>query len=406
MPPPIGRRGAIISAPSATARRAGTLTGSPTPSGGRANAINVHDAPALDLGARVVLPFTNNTGAAVTGGQVVQIDNTTAAAVASFSSTLIYAIALRNIAAGAIGPFVVLGDTYVACSGTVLLGEYVTVNYLSGLLESMHIKSGSILAPPARAAGLCTEASGNGFCRIYFFGRLAERDTYDPNIAFELSSDFIGGTGGANTAGVVANETWDGLSFRRLSAAVATATPPGTSGGVIGLDTDSTAAGPLLQVGGAALTFPLFIPLGVGGIVVPYFTMEMRFGQRGAGVGTRRIGLLGAAPAIAAASPANGIYVRYTAGGNFIAVCRVGGVETSLDLGLAAADGALKTVRAVYDLYGGPAVHWWISLAYVGSIATNVPNVPLGWGCEASVTTASYYVDMVRIYCPRGDGAG
>jgi len=110
---------------------------------------------------------------------------------------------------------------------------------------------------------------------------------------------------------------------------------------------------------------------------------------------TKRVGA-SATTLGAVGEPANGIYIRWIAAGNIFAVCRTGGVETTLDLGIA--PGA-SVMRAFKFAITAATVAIFVDGVQKGVIAANIPAVGLaiGAGVSTNVATDSLLLDYINV---------
>jgi len=121
-------------------------------------------------------------------------------------------------------------------------------------------------------------------------------------------------------------------------------------------------------------------------------TLTVRFSNGGANNNTKRVG---AAATTLTVDPANGIFVRGAAAGNYFAVCRAGGVETTLDLGIAPS----VAFRVFKFAITAAAVTVFVDGVQKGVIAANIPAVGLGIGAGLStnVNTDGIYLDYINV---------
>jgi hypothetical protein len=106
-------------------------------------------------------------------------------------------------------------------------------------------------------------------------------------------------------------------------------------------------------------------------------TVIVREAQYGALANVTRYIGLGSADLTAA--PADGIYFRHITGGNYIGVCRKASVETTLDTGVAAANGVFHTLKFVVN--GTTSVEFFVDGVSKGTITTNIPTAVLYFNC-------------------------
>jgi hypothetical protein len=97
-----------------------------------------------------------------------------------------------------------------------------------------------------------------------------------------------------------------------------------------------------------------------------------------------------------AAAPANGIYFRHIGGGNYIGVCRSASVETTLNTGVAAANGVFHTLKFVVN--GATSVEFFVDGVSKGTITTNIPTTNLYFSCGDDNTSASYGMYLNYVY--------
>ncbi len=179
------------------------------------------------------------------------------------------------------------------------------------------------------------------------------------------------------------NEAW-----RELQTGLS-ATPPATMAVVGG-------ASGILTVKGDGTLAPRVI-LGDG--QKPFYgdknpTVIIKQAQASAGAATRRIGLMDGVPT---GDAANCISWRYTAGGNYIAVCREGSVESTIDTAIAAADAQFDTLKFV-DV--GGSVEFFVNDVSKGSINSNVPDsepMYFAMGADNVTSGRGLHVDKVQI---------
>lgn len=166
------------------------------------------------------------------------------------------------------------------------------------------------------------------------------------------------------------------------------------SGLTDGRNTDST----FTFAGGGALNGLWSLKEKSGGSFVAMFlasknpTMDLVVSQFGSGAGTRYIGMMNSA-----ASPGtDGIYFRHTNGGNYIAVARSGGTESTVDTGIAASS-TMRKLKMVTT--GGASIAVYVDDVLKGTLSTNIPSATLGFYVDGGsiAVTDGIKADMVRI---------
>lgn len=123
-------------------------------------------------------------------------------------------------------------------------------------------------------------------------------------------------------------------------------------------------------------------------------TVRMRIAQYGSSAGNRRIGLT---DAVLNADPTNGIFIRWAVGGHYYGVCRSGGVESTLDLGVAAADGTFHNIDFIVT--GTTSVQFLVNGVSQGTITAHIPTASLffGMGYDASTASNGLYVNYIQV---------
>jgi hypothetical protein len=122
---------------------------------------------------------------------------------------------------------------------------------------------------------------------------------------------------------------------------------------------------------------------------------KIRLSQRAAIAGTRRIGF---GSASLASDPANGIFLKFSNGGNLILVSRSGAVESTVDSAVAMADGVYHTARVIVS--GVSSIAFYVDGSLKGTITTNIPTVAMGFGAglAGSSAGAGINVDYIHIF--------
>jgi len=192
----------------------------------------------------------------------------------------------------------------------------------------------------------------------------------DPESTLEFYEDFQGlddtsapGTGAAR----IFDHRWWGLGAAHGLAA---------TGGQAIIDGDATTQGGLYQA--RTSVFNILYN------TAKRFDLRFSQAQRGTSAGTRRFGL-GAAQLT---GDGTGIYFRHTNAGNYTAVGRTGASETTLDTGIAAANGTFHTFRLVAT--GATTVAVYVDETLVGTVSSgNVPTADLGIAAFAGGTGAN-----------------
>ena len=158
------------------------------------------------------------------------------------------------------------------------------------------------------------------------------------------------------------------------------------TGGQFAVDGDATTQGIIYQARGSTLNI-LYN-------TAKRFDLRFRVAQLGTVAGTRRFGL-GAA---VLTGDGTGIYIRHTAAGNYTAIGRTGASETTLDTGVAAANGTFHTFRLVAT--GNTTVEVYVDGVLKGTVSSaNVPTADLGLSLAAGGTAANtgLTVDYVNL---------
>jgi len=114
--------------------------------------------------------------------------------------------------------------------------------------------------------------------------------------------------------------------------------------------------------------------------------------QYGTGTATRRMGL---GSAVLTADPTNGIYFRHTNAGNYFGVCRSGGVESTLDTGIAAANGVFHTLRM--KVTGTTSVEFFVDGSSKGTVTAYIPTASLFLSLGTSSASYGLDVDYVMV---------
>lgn len=335
----------------------------------------------IDRFPYVPLDLVNNAGVDLVAGDVLAvstIDSSSVVANDFVFTRSVYVVAQESIRQGAPGRFAVQGVTLAKAPGTIAIGEYVQKSTARGVAGTGRFKSGSTpnLPPPDGALGHAVEASADGFVRCFWYG--VPESTFTLANLQDFYEDFETGPAFSGAIGAT-EEQW---RYRWARASGADAQSPY---GVMRVSGDANAPSFALRNAGVYTTpfNPLTAPL----------VLEMRFAQRGVAAGTRRLGL--SALAIGAADPANGIYARFTVGGNIFIVFRAGGVESTVDTTFVAADGVMNTMTAVYD---GAAGYVLANGTRTGNpVTTNIPLVAMGLSGGNSVGTVANGFDLDAI---------
>lgn len=119
-----------------------------------------------------------------------------------------------------------------------------------------------------------------------------------------------------------------------------------------------------------------------------------RWAQFGGVAGTRFIGL--SATLLSDVDPSNGIYFRHALSSNIIAVARSGGVESTLDTGVAAASGTYH-VGELRVLAGGTIILVYIDGVFKGVLTSNIPSAGMAPGAGSN-TNANAGLDIDYFY--------
>lgn len=128
--------------------------------------------------------------------------------------------------------------------------------------------------------------------------------------------------------------------------------------------------------------------------------MAVRQAQYGAAAGTRRFGL---GSAVLTTAPANGIYVQHGNGGNYIFVCRASSVESTLDSGIAAANGVFHELKMVIT---AALVTCYVDNVEIGTINSNIPTAALYFDIANSVNTVNNGNDIDYVYISQDRQSG
>ncbi len=115
---------------------------------------------------------------------------------------------------------------------------------------------------------------------------------------------------------------------------------------------------------------------------------------------TRRHGFTGAS--FAAGEPANGLYWRHTAAGNYIAVARNTSTESTVDTAIAAANGAYHSL-VLFAKSLGATVSVYIDGVLKGTLSSNIPTVSLGLMAVSGSATngVGQTIDYLELICDR-----
>jgi hypothetical protein len=196
----------------------------------------------------------------------------------------------------------------------------------------------------------------------------------------EFNSVYVSSITGLTNV-VFANNVWDVINVSSSYVVVSSA----ERGGVI-------------YFGGDASNKPAIRPAG-SNTSLPYVssknpTVIVRQAQCGiTGSITRYIGL---ADADMTAAPANGIYFRHNTGGKYIGVCCSGSVETTLDTGVAAANGTFHTLKFVVN--GTTSVEFFVDGVSKGTITTHIPTANLYFSCGDDALSAGQGMYLNYVY--------
>lgn len=123
--------------------------------------------------------------------------------------------------------------------------------------------------------------------------------------------------------------------------------------------------------------------------------IRVRWSQAGTVAGTRRIGCT--TSDIGAIGEPDGIYFRHIVNGNIIAVARNGGVESTIDTLVVAADGVFHT--GLLDVVSTTKLDVYIDGVLKDTITTNIPTADLGPGAGLNINTngAELRVDYIYV---------
>lgn len=124
-------------------------------------------------------------------------------------------------------------------------------------------------------------------------------------------------------------------------------------------------------------------------------TVIVNCAQAASGAGTRHIGFVDST-ILNGADPTNGIFFRHTAGGNIYLVCRSGGVESTQDLGTAAANGVFHNLKFVVN--GTTSVTPYIDGVAKTAITAHIPTVSLYFAMDNGSATAGSGLDVDFVY--------
>lgn len=337
----------------------------------------------LDRFPYVPMDLVNNTSVDLSIGDVVAISTTDARSVEEdehWRSTRRFVVAMEPILRGLPGRFCAQGFCLIKTGGfAVNQGVYFEKNdgfALAGTSPrsvtgtSTPVEQG--VTPPRFALGYSTEsAPGTGLLvDAYFYGVASEAD--NPRYDVTVRDDFVtlnsGGVAPATGALVPASHLWWWLGANPATDQAAN--------GLGGVGGDATTPGSMYLSRDGTANISLVV------ISTASPVMRMRWAQKSATAANR---FIGAMSAFTGAAPTNGVYVRHTAGGNLTGVCRSGGVESTLDLAVAAAAGTYHTVEMRWR--GTAAVDFYVNGSYVGQITGNIPTAALGFGAAESIAT-------------------
>jgi hypothetical protein len=206
---------------------------------------------------------------------------------------------------------------------------------------------------------------------------------FDPTTTSQFYEEFDS-VYAPTSAQVYAGNTWEVDSSSSASNVIFFSSAE--RGGVIYLTGDTTHK-PFLRPAGSNTSLPY--------VSSKNPTVIVRQAQYGTTASiTRYVGL---ASADMTAAPANGIYFRHITGGNYIGVCRSASVETTLDTGVAAANGTFHTLKFVVN--GTTSVQFFVDGVSKGTITTNIPTANLYFNCgDDNVSdTNGMYLNYVYI---------
>lgn len=188
---------------------------------------------------------------------------------------------------------------------------------------------------------------------------------FDPQLKSEFYEDFFSQS--ANFSAVSGTYITGGGAWRHVDVSgVSLLNPQGVIGGVVRFTGSAFDFDYLYTGSGPALAF--------SSSKNPVITL--RAAQGDATAGTRRFGLGADGATDFTTDPDNGIYVRHSAGGNLIAVCRSSNTESTLDTGVAAANGTFHTIQL--RVFGTTQVQVFVDNVSKGTISTNIPTAVLG----------------------------
>lgn len=320
--------------------------------------------------------LTNKAGETLASGDVVALDLTNDASVCKWDavgSLRPYFVAQATITADASGEFAYEGVVSVKAQGSIARGEWVRKSNTAKAVETTGVMVAASRRPPPGALGFALAAASGGTVTTYWTGGtgVPASNVRDPERYIEVYEDFFGDNASAARANLAI------IQFRHVWRC--TSEDLRNASGKLQLVNNAT--------DGARAQATLRYRAGnaKANIIQPSQNpiLTVRWAQTGTGAGTRYIGLSTAA----LITDGPGIYFRHTAGGNIIAVCRVAGPsETTLDTGIAAADGTYHTGKIVVT--GTTSVEVFIDGVSKGTIATNIPSSLLG-PSAGSNTTAS-----------------
>jgi len=207
----------------------------------------------------------------------------------------------------------------------------------------------------------------------------ADAQGFDPTSYAEFYDDFMSINGVASP--VISDKPWIFIGVYGWSE---------DNNGVILIRSDATNRGHFSQSDGSGTFAKTWIYS-----LNPTFIS--RIAQLGASASTRRLGLVDAT-LNTAAEPDNGIYFRFTVDGNYIAVCRSGGSEDTIDTNVAAADGTFNILKFVVS-GDGTSVEFFVDGVSKGSITNYIPTVILGisFGSNTTGTGRGVYIDFVHV---------
>ena len=175
----------------------------------------------------------------------------------------------------------------------------------------------------------------------------------DPTISSVFYDDFLGFVASAELAEMYSDKAWD-ITDTTVPTVVQ------GSNGIIRLDGDAPNPCQIL---------PYNSDVGLPYVQSKNPTVIVRQAQVASGAATRRFGLVD--ESILSDDPANGIFIRHTAGGHYFLVCRKNGIETT-QLPVSAWSASLEDVGAAVN-----AGDW---------------NVSTYWGCTTAPSATVPYI--------------